>query len=252
MELHLKGKRAIVTGASRGIGRAIAERLAAEGAALAICARDGDGLAAAAEALGDRSPQVVASALDIRDPDDLRGFIDDAIGALGGLDILVCNPTAFGGEEDDAWRGTFETDLMGSVRSVARAREALSRSESGSVVFLGTTAAIESFAGPISYGPLKAALIVHAKELARALAPDGVRVNVVSPGPVFFPAGAWDQIREHQPAFYARTLDSCPQGRLGTPSEIANVVAFLASPAASLVTGANVIVDGGFTKRVNF
>jgi 3-oxoacyl-[acyl-carrier protein] reductase len=252
MELELKGKRVIVTGASRGIGRAIAERLADEGAALAICARDGNGLADAAEALEQRSPQVVASAVDIRDPERLRGFVADAIDALGGLDVLVCNPSAYGGEDDDAWRGTFETDLMGAVRAVAVARGALSRSDAASVVFLGTTAAIETFAGPISYGPLKAALIVHAKELARALAPDGVRVNVVSPGPVFFPGGAWDMIREHQPELYESTLGSCPQGRLGSPGEIANVVAFLASPAASLLTGANVVVDGGFTKRVNF
>ncbi|HLM09878.1 MAG TPA: SDR family oxidoreductase [Thermoleophilaceae bacterium] len=252
MELQLKGKRAIITGASRGIGRAIAERLAAEGAELAICARDGGELAAAALALRTSSPRVVASSLDVRDPDALRDFIGESTDALGGLDILVCNPTAFGGEDDDAWRGTFETDLMGAVRSVTEAREALARSSSGSVVFLGTTAAIETFAGPISYGPLKAALVVHAKELARALAPEGVRVNVVSPGPVFFPGGAWDHIREHQPAFYERVLDSCPQGRLGTPQEIAEVVAFLASPASSLMTGANLVVDGGFTKRVNF
>jgi len=252
MELHLEGKRAIVTGASRGIGRAIAERLADEGAALAICARDDDRLAAAAQALEDRSPRVVASALDIRDPDGLRSFIREAIYALDGLDVLICNPSAYGGEDDDAWRNTFETDLMGTVRSVTEARDALSRSGAGSVVFLGTTAAIETFAVPISYGPLKAALIGHAKELARALAPDSVRVNVVSPGPIFFPDGAWDQIREHQPPFYESVLDSRPQGRLGTPQEIANVVAFLASPAASLVTGANLVVDGGFTKRVNF
>jgi len=120
-------------------------------------------------------------------------------------------------------------------------------------VFLGTTAAIETFAGPISYGPLKAALIVHAKELARALAPDGVRVNVVSPGPIFFPDGAWDQIREHQtPLLRERARQMSPGAAWGPRKEIANVVAFLASRAASLVTGANLVVDGGFTKRVNF
>lgn len=252
MDMGLREKKAIVTGASRGIGRAIAQLFVDEGVAVAICARDATGTREAAEHLQARGGHVVSRTLDVGDGQALRGFVDEAAEELGGLDILVCNPSAGGGADEDAWRRSFEVDLMGAVRSVDAAMSFLVRSEAASIVFIGTTAAVESFAGPISYGAVKAALIAHVKELARALAPQGIRVNVVSPGPIYFEGGSWHSLKEDNPAAFESVLSNCPQGRMGTPEEIANAVAFLASPVASLITGVHLIADGGFTRRVNF
>ncbi len=252
MELGLSGKKAIVTGASRGIGQAIAKLLSEEGVSLAICARDAEGIKKVAEDFRSQGNNVIGRALDVGDGEALRNFVAESAHELGGLDFLVCNPSAGGGTDEEAWRKSFEVDLMGAVRGVDAATPFLSASEAASVVFIGTTAAVESFAGPISYGALKAALIAHTKELSRALASRGIRVNVVSPGPVYFEGGGWAQVKKNAPAMYEEVLANCPQGRMGTPEEIANAVVFLLSSAASLITGEHLVVDGGFTKRVNF
>jgi NAD(P)-dependent dehydrogenase (short-subunit alcohol dehydrogenase family) len=252
MDLGLKGKKAIVTGASRGIGRCIAETLADEGVDLAICSRSAEGLESARKDLEGRGVRVFAQSVDVGDGDALKEWIGAAAEELGGLDILVSNPSGGNGTDEKSWKANFEVDLMGAVRSVDAATPHLAKSDSASVIFIGTTAAVETFMGPTSYNAIKAALITHANGLSQALGPQGVRVNVVSPGPIYFEGGAWDTIKQHMKPMYESTIAACPNGRLGTPEEVANAVVFLASPRASLVTGVNLVVDGGFTKRVNF
>jgi NAD(P)-dependent dehydrogenase (short-subunit alcohol dehydrogenase family) len=252
MELGLKGKRALVTGATRGIGRAIADGFAAEGVHLAICSRTAAGVQSAEAALRQRGVNVFSQAFDARDGAALKGFVAAGIQALGGLDILVHNVSGWGGTDEEAWRTTFEVDLLGAVRCVETALPALKASGAGSVVFISTTAAVETFRGARSYNAIKAGLIVHAKGLARELGAFGIRVNTVSPGPIFHKDGPWDRQQRENPAFFEQTRAGVPLGRLGRPEEVANGVVFLASPAAAFITGTNLIVDGGFTHRVQF
>ena len=252
MDLGLKGRRAVVTGASRGIGRRIAETLAAEGVNLAVCARGEPGVESARKELERSGVKVFAKAVDVANADALRAFVDESAQSLGGIDILVSNVSASAGQGEAGWRANFEVDLMGTVRACEAALPHLAKSGVGSIVVIGTTAAVETFGAPGGYGALKAALVNYASGLAHALAKQKIRVNVVSPGPVYFEGGAWAMIEKAMPAFYEATLKACPQGRMGTPEEVARAVAFLASPAASLITGVNLVTDGGFTKRVDF
>jgi NAD(P)-dependent dehydrogenase (short-subunit alcohol dehydrogenase family) len=252
MDLAMRGRKALVTAASRGIGLAIARTLADEGVDLAICARGAAGLESAKKDLEARGVRVFTKALDVGDGDALRGFVREAVEQLGGLDVLVCNASGGAGMGEKAWQANFDVDLMHAARSVEVALPALSGSDAASVVFISSTAALEYLGVPQPYNALKAALIAHASDLAQALAPRGVRVNVVSPGPIEFAGGNWEMIKQAMPAIYERALGLCALGRMGTPEEVARAVVFLASPAASFVTGANLVVDGGFTKRVGY
>lgn len=252
MDLGLDGRKAIVTAATRGIGLAIAQLLADEGADVALCARNEDGLAAAKADLEERGATVFTRALDVGDGTALRAFVADAGEALGGLDILVCNASGGPGMGEAAWQANFEVDLLGAVRCVEAALPLLSQSDGGSVVFISSTAALEYIGIPQPYNAMKAALIAHAGDLSQALAPQGIRVNVVSPGPIYFEGGNWQMIERAMPQIYERALAQSAIGRMGTPEEVARTVVFLASPAASLVTGANLVCDGGFTKRISY
>ena len=142
--------------------------------------------------------------------------------------------------------------MLGLVRAQSAIVPAMEAAGGGSIVCMSTIAAQEEFAGPGSFGPMKAAMTAYAANLSQALAPKGIRVNVVSPGPVFFEGGNWDTIKTHMESFYDATIAKMPIKRLGQPSEVANAIAFLASPAASLITGANLVIDGGYTKRIKF
>ena len=252
MDLELKGKKALITGGSRGIGRAIADLLADEGVDLALCARNPESLEAATKELAAKGGQVFSKSVDASDGEALRSFVEESAKQLGGLDIVVWNPSSGPGADEAGWKRSFETDLMGGVRSVEAALPALENSDAASVLFVGTTAAVETFMGATSYGPIKAALINHMSGLSQALAAKGIRVNMVSPGPVFIEGGSWDMIKKAAPEMYERTLRACPQGRMGSAEEVAFAAAFLCSPRASLITGVNLIADGGVTKRVNF
>ena len=255
MDLGLKGKKAVITGGSRGIGRAIAERLLDEGAAVAICARGKDGVDEAVTTLAARGGQVVGASVDLADGDAVVAWVDEAALQLGGIDIVVSNASAGGGggASADAFQSHLDIDVLGLVRLVDAALPHLKTSEGASIVAISTTAALEQFGpGASAYNSLKAAVINYTAGLAQNLAKDGIRANCVSPGPVFVDGGSWDTIKQHMTPFYESTVKASPLGRLGTADEIANVVAFLASPAASWVTGENVVVDGGFTKRVPF
>lgn len=251
MDLSLAGKKAVVTGGTRGIGRAIAERLASEGVDVAICARNAQEVSDTVEALSALGVKSSGGTVDVSDCEAYQSWITAAAGELGGIDIFVPNVSAGGGlAGEDGWRANFEIDLLGTTRGIEAAMPFLQQSEAGAIVIIATTAAVETFLGPMPYNAIKAALITHGKQLSQALAGDGIRVNCVSPGPVYFEGGAWEYIQNNMPDLYNSTLADIPSGRMGTPQDIANAVTFLASPAASLITGVNLVADGGFTKRV--
>ncbi len=252
MDLGLKGKKALITGSTRGIGRTIAEVLAGEGADLAICSRNEEAVAAATAALRETGVHVYGKAFDAQDGEALRGFVNDAVQALEGLDILVHNVSGWGGTDEEAWRTTFEVDLLGAVRCVDEALPALKQSGAGAIIFISSTAAVEAFRGARSYNAIKAGLIAHANSLSQVLAPDNIRVNTVSPGPIYHKDGPWDLVKKNDPAFFEQVREKIPLGRHGTPEEVTHAVVFLASPRASFITGTNIIVDGGFTSRVQF
>lgn len=252
MELGLKGKRALVTGGTRGIGRAIAERLAEEGADVAICARKADEVAAAIQSLKRYKTRVSGAAVDVRDAAALQTWVAEAGKAMGGIDIVVANASGLAASAaPEEFRKAFEVDLMHTVNLVDAARPMLEQARAGAVIAIASISGVEDYGYPeVAYGALKAALLYYVKSLAGELAPLGIRVNAVSPGPIYFTGGFWHDVELRQPELYKATVQRGPLGRLGRPEEVADVVAFLAGTRASFVTGANIVVDGGYTKRV--
>jgi 3-oxoacyl-[acyl-carrier protein] reductase len=258
MDLGLKGKKALVTGATRGIGRAIAETLADEGADVAICARHQQQVNETVEVLKRKGVHAVGGTVDVADGPALKAWIADAGQTLGGIDILVSNPSAIAGQNTEKdWESSFKVDLMGAVRSVEAAKPFLQKaaSEKGdaAIVIIASVSAIETYDwGPSPYGAVKAALINFAKGLARQEAPRHIRANVVSPGTVYFKGGFWNTIEQNEPDLFNDYMRRNPTGRMATPQEIARAVVFLASPVSSFTTGIDFIVDGALTARVNF
>jgi len=253
MDLGLKGLRAIVTGGTKGIGRAIVETLASEGTDVAFCARNADDVAAAEAALKKTGVRAFGKALDIADGPALQAWVKEAEDALGGLDIVVANVSALAiGGDEESWKKSFEIDIMGCVRMVDAAMPYLEKSKAAAIVSISSVSGreIDFAAGP--YGAFKAALIHYTQGLAYQLAGKGIRANTVSPGNTYFEGGVWNQIKDGNPELYKTALDLNPTGRMGTPQEMANAVAFLASPAASFVTGTNLVVDGALTRGVQF
>jgi 3-oxoacyl-[acyl-carrier protein] reductase len=250
MDLELTGRRALITGATRGIGRAIAERLAAEGCALAICARDAAELARAADELGAGGVTVHAAAVDVTDGPALERFVAEAGEALGGLDLLVANAGGAAGEarvEDtdaDAWRVTLDLNVVHAAVAARAATPLMRAAGGGAMVFIASISGLRP-QPRAQYAAAKAAEIHLAVSLGRELGPDGIRVNAVSPGSILFPGGGWDQRRASDPeAFEAWVRAEFPLGRLGTVEEVADVTCFLLSPRASWISGTNVVVDG--------
>ena len=248
------GKRALVTGATKGIGRAIAETFADEGVAVAICARNASDVAETVADLESRGARAVGEAVDVTDAAAYREWIERVSIELGGLDVFVPNVSALrSGWDDASWEAMFETDLLHTTRGYEAARPHLERSEDGSIIVISSISAnLTAMGGGQSYGAIKAAMISFAAQLANELGPSGILVNTVSPGPIFVPGGFWDGLRVSDPDRYELAKTRAALGRHGTPEEVARAVAFLASPAASYVTGANLKVDGGTLPTVSY
>jgi 3-oxoacyl-[acyl-carrier protein] reductase len=251
MDLGLHGRRALITGGSRGIGFAVAEALVAEGAAVGLVARDAAGLAAAAERLGSRGVLVATAVADVTDTPQLRRAVDDIATALGGLDHLVANAGGTVGRGnltsagDDDFTATFALNAGHAAELIRAGLTHLRAAGGGSVVIVSSITGMRA-APRTAYAAAKAAEIHLAATAAQELAPVGIRVNAVSPGSIMFPGGGWDSFqREHPEDFAVFLASQFPFGRLGRPEEVADVVSFLLSARASWISGANIVVDGG-------
>jgi 3-oxoacyl-[acyl-carrier protein] reductase len=243
MDLGLKGKTAVVTGATRGIGRAIADLFADEGAHVAICARKADEVEATVAALKAKGVQAFGAVVDIADGTSLKGFITQAGEALGQ------------GVAPADWKAMFDIDIMGAVNAFEAARPFLVKAgaDKGDAAFLITASVSAAEASNASsYGAMKAALIHYAKGLARENAAAHVRCNVISPGTVYFDDGVWGRVKQGAPAFFEQMIKRNPTGRMATPEEVAAATVFLASPRSAFTTGINMLIDGAISSRVNY
>jgi NAD(P)-dependent dehydrogenase (short-subunit alcohol dehydrogenase family) len=251
MDLGLKGKSILVTGGSKGIGLAIAQLAASEGANVAICARNSDEVAGVVKALAAKGVKSWGKAIDVADPVALKGWVEGAAAQLGGIDALVCNVSALAvGDTEETWEKSFRTDMMHTVNSVGAAEPYLEKSKSASVIIVSSVSGFEVDFAAGSYGAFKAALIHYAKGLSSQLIAKGIRVNAVSPGNTYFEGGIWQNIERGMPDLYKTAMSLNPTGRMGTPQEVAAGVVFLASPVASRISGTNLIIDGALTKAV--
>lgn len=242
MSFDFTGKRVIVCGGSKGIGRSVALGFAAAGAAVSICARGAEALAATKAELG---PRAHAASCDLGDGEAVRRYIAEATLALGGVDVLINNASGFGmTDTEEGWAASLNVDVLATFRATAAALPALKESR-GSIVNLSSISGYgPSVRGP-AYAAVKALLINYTQSQAATYAPHGIRVNGVAPGSIEFPGGSWEKRRTENPELYNKTLASILFGRMGKPEEVANVVLFLASPLAAWVTGHTVVVDGG-------
>lgn len=253
MDLGLQGKKAILVGAARGIGMAIAETLAREGCDIALSARSEDSVKDAVAHLKRYGTQIVGKPVNAKNADEYKAWLEWAIEALDGVDVLIPLSSAGSGiGSEKYWYNAFEVDVMGPVRAVEAVLPRMTEQQSGSIVLIATTSAAEAMGGPQAYNAMKASLVTWGKQLALQHGKNNIRVNVVSPGPVEFEGGNWDMIKGTMEKFYNAQVRQQPAGRLGTPEEIARCVVFLASPAASWCNGSHLTVDGGFTRRTHF
>ncbi|MFM1990973.1 MAG: hypothetical protein RJA99_3930 [Pseudomonadota bacterium] len=253
MELGLQGAKVLVSGGTRGIGRAIARAFAAERANVSICARDGAEVSRTVADLAGEGGRIQGACCDVADGEGVRAWVDQAATAFGGVDVVVANVSAMTmGADESEWRRSFETDLLGAVRLIRAAEPWLAASPRAAIVTIGSVLAreIDTSGGP--YGSLKAALVHYTQSLAATLAARGIRANCVSPGATYSPDGVWARVEREQPDGFAATLRAHPSGRLARPEEVANAVLFLASGAAGFVSGAHLVVDGSASRGIQF
>ena len=249
MDLGLVGKVAMVTGASRGIGRTIALGLAAEGCRLSLCARGQEGLDRTANEIQGRGAETLALATDVTQEEDTRRWLEETEKRFGRVDVLVNNVGAGrpGGnlavaEED--WRAGFELNFFSALRLCQLVAPLMQKQKGGCIINIASIFGRE-WGGPMTYNAAKAAMISLSKTMARDLAPQGIRVNSVAPGSIIFPGGVWEQRQKEAPdAIAAFVKSDLPFGRFGSPEEVADVVVFLASERARWVSGASITVDG--------
>ena len=245
MDLGLRNKAVVVTGGSKGIGRATALAFADEGAHVAICARGDGALEKTGAELRAKGVKVFTQKADVSRADELDAFLEGAKAALGRVDVLVNNTSGFGVSDDEAgWKRSFDVDVMASVRATWKVAGWMKADGGGVILHISSTSGLEA-GSPPAYAAAKAALISHSKTLAIALAPAKIRVNVIAPGSIEFPGGMWEMIKKANKPMYDAIQASIPWGRLGNAEEVANAVVFAASPRASWITGAMIPVDGG-------
>jgi 3-oxoacyl-[acyl-carrier protein] reductase len=245
MQIDVKGKRVVVAGASKGIGRSIALAFAEAGAAVSICARGAAALEKTRAELAAFGGVAHAATCDLSREASIAGYIPQAAAALGGIDVLVNNATGYGFADDESsWDQSIAVDVMAAVRASREALPFLLK-QGGSIINIASGSGLNPSVRTPAYGAAKAAVIHYTRTQAATLIRQGIRVNCVAPGSIEFPGGLWATRKETDPAVYNAALASCPNGRMGTPEEVANVVLFLASPLASWVTAQIVSVNGG-------
>ena len=251
MDLGLNGLNVLITGATKGIGRNCADIFAAEGANVAICARDSSGVTHTIDALQAYGVKAIGRGVDVADKHALTSWVRDSAAVLGGIDIIVANVSALAvGDDEAAWEAGFGVDIMHSVRFINAAMPFLEKSKAASITLISSVSGREiDFTGP-AYGAFKAALVHYAQGQAIKLAPKGIRANTVSPGKTYFKGGIWENIEQNNSALFTEALGMIPMGRMAKPEEIARGVVFLASPASSFTTGTNLVIDGALTKGV--
>jgi 3-oxoacyl-[acyl-carrier protein] reductase len=246
MAFDFTGRRVVVAGGSRGIGRSIALAFAQAGAAISVCARGAEGIAQVRAELAAYGHLVHAATCDLGDADAVARYIAEAAAALGGIDVLVNNASGFGFTNDEAgWAASISVDLLATVRASEAALPFLKQSSAGAIINTSSISGLQPSARTPPYGAAKAAVVHYTQSQAVALAPARIRVNSVAPGSIEFPGGMWEQRKTAQPALYNGILAGIPFGRLGRPEEVANAVLFLASDDASWITGQTLVVDGG-------
>ncbi|HUD92383.1 SDR family NAD(P)-dependent oxidoreductase [Sphingobium sp.] len=249
MDLGLSGLKVILGGATRGISRETAKLLAAEGASLGLFSRNGDALD---DLKSELDGTVETQEFVLEDRDGYRAMLNSLAERLGGCDIFIHSISSSGAQGAGDWDESYRLDMLGAVDGCEALEPWLEKSDAGSVILMSSTAAIETFLVPQAFNAIKAAVITYGKQLSQAWAPKGIRVNMVSPGPITYPGGNWEGAKALAPDLYAGIVGQIPMGRMGTPGEVAKAITFLASPATGYVTGANLVIDGGFTKRVQF
>ncbi|MFU7527201.1 SDR family NAD(P)-dependent oxidoreductase [Qipengyuania sp. ASV99] len=254
MDLGLKGKKVIMNGGAHGLGLASLKLFAAEGADVAFFSRKEDKIEAAKAAIdAEGDGKVFAEVFDMASGGDAyKAWLEKAAGELGGCDIFIHTASTSGTGGTGDWQATLDFDIMGAVNGVEALTPHLAKSDSGSIVFMSSTAALETFIAPQAFNAMKAALITYGSQLSQALASQGIRVNTVSPGAIYYPGGNWEVIEGVMPELFEATLAKMPMGRFGNDGEVAKAIVFTASPAVPYMTGSNIVVDGGFTQRVQF
>jgi 3-oxoacyl-[acyl-carrier protein] reductase len=249
MDLGLKGKVAMITGASRGIGRAIALGLVAEGCQVSVCARGQEGVDTLAKDIQGRGGTALALAVDVTNENDARRWVEETQKRFGQVDILINN---VGGSRPggnltasaEDWKAGFALNFFSALDLCRLVVPLMSNQKSGCVINIASVYGRE-WGGPMTYNAAKAAMISLSKEMARELAPQGIRVNSVAPGSILFPGGSWEKRRQDNPEMIAAFVKAeLPFGRFGKPEEVADVVVFLASGRAQWVSGACINVDG--------
>lgn len=250
MDLQLTGKHVLVTGGTRGIGRAIVRAFLEEGAVVGFCARDAASVAATAEelsAVGD----VTGTAVDVGDGDALAAWVDSSAEAWGGLDAVVANVSALAiPDTEENWQTSLNVDLMHTVRLVRAALPHLEGSDSASIIAISSVSGRESDFASGPYGTVKTAIVGYIHGLALQLAGQGIRANTVSPGNTYFEGGVWQSIESGNTDLFELAMGLNPTGQMGKPDEVAAPVVFLASPLASRISGTNLVVDGALTRGI--